>query len=262
MAKKNSAKKANTTRSGRRSNSRYAKTEEEPQQEEEEEQPNGTEDELSSSEQGGSEPLTAEINDLIKNKVDQLIAEALAKNNGLQTDRSSPSHQVAGQSKSGQRGRPKKQNQQGESDQSSLEGITPPVRKRKATEKVKSKNKKSKKSKQHSTSDEDSSDEGKEDGYTTDDFDTDTEDQPSRQSFGLMVGENLPQKIKEKIKSGKFIEMAELLTQNQDRQKDLVLKASAQQGVQFLRQSVPKFTGLFIGSSCLYMPIFVQIGLS
>ena len=80
--------------------------------------------------------------------------------------------------------------------------------------------KSSKKPKTKPVSDEDASPEDEGDYSSVEDYETDSEDEPPRQSFGLLAGKNLPAKQKEKIKLGKFVGMSYLLPENYTKKGD------------------------------------------
>ena len=84
--------------------------------------------------------------------------------------------------------------------------------------------KSSKKVKTKPVSDEDASPEDEGVYSSVEDYETDLEDEPPRQSFGLLAGENLPAKQKGKIKLGKFEEMSDLLPQNYTNKDNVVPK--------------------------------------
>jgi hypothetical protein len=201
------------------------------------------EDERQQGEQEVHQPLqptiSAEMAAVIKAKVDDLLASERAKDRmaGESSRLKSGSDQTA---------------QQGQSDSqsdASNDTVLNKGRKRRQSKTVpksrksaksKSKNvsqRSSKKSKAKPTSDEDASPEDEGDYSSVEDYETDSEEEPPRQSFGLLVGENLPAKQKEKIKQGKFVEMADLLPQNYTKKGNVVFKMTASKGMQALKQS-------------------------
>jgi len=96
--------------------------------------------------------------------------------------------------------------------------------------------KSSKKAKAKPVSDEDASPEDEGDYSSVEEYETDSEDEPPRQSFGLLAGENLPAKQKEKIRLGKFVEMSDLLPQNYTKKGNVVFKMTVNKGMQALKQ--------------------------
>mgnify|MGYP000951406791 CR=1 FL=1 len=96
--------------------------------------------------------------------------------------------------------------------------------------------KSSKKPKTKPVSDEDASPEDEGDYSSVEDYETDSEDEPPRQSFGLLAGENLPAKQKEKIRLGKFVEMSDLLPENYTKKGNVVFKMTVSKGMQALKQ--------------------------
>ena len=182
--------------------------------------------------------LSAEMAAFIKAKVDDLLASERAKD-----------RMVHGNSrlKSGN----EQTVQQGQSDSqsdASNDTVRNKTRKRRQSKTVpksgksaksKSKNvsrKSSKKVKTKTVSDEDASLEDEGDYSSVEDYETDSEDEPPRQSFGLLAGENLPAKQKEKIRLGKFVEMSDLLPENYTKKGNVVFKMTVSKGMQALKQ--------------------------
>ena len=93
------------------------------------------------------------------------------------------------------------------------------------------------------TSDGDS-DEGKSD-HSKDDYDTEEDQELAllRESFGMLIGENLPAKQREKILTGKFVEMAALLPQNYTKESDTVYRIT-KRGIRPAKQRLSRFLSL------------------
>jgi hypothetical protein len=95
---------------------------------------------------------------------------------------------------------------------------------------------------------------------SVEDYETDSEEEAPRQSFGMLVGQNLPQKQREKIKQGKFVEMSDLLPQNYTKKGSVVFKMSATKGMQALKQSTNTFVTLeqWNEAFAVYMSVRVE----
>ena len=121
------------------------------------------------------------------------------------------------------------------------------VNKRKRKQKNRNKQRKVVKAKerfQDSESSEGDSDEGKSD-QSKDDYDTEEDQELAllRESFGMLIGENLPAKQREKILAGKFVEMAALLPQNYTKESDTVYRIT-KRGIRPAKQRLSKFISL------------------
>ena len=214
------------------------------------------------------------ITDMIRKKVDQLIAEALASTPGLNfADQSNSGKQGRDQSNTSTRNVAKNRTrvaQEAEEDTGDSTEETGPVeaekrgRKRGRSEtRETSKRQKKKLQSDRQSSGEDSSQHGKSgtgECTSSDEGESEVEDQPSRQSFGLLVGETIPLKLKTKIKLSKFVEMADLLPQNYSKGENLVLKATEKRGVQFVKQSGPRFVSIeqWNQAFVVYMSVYME----
>ena len=65
----------------------------------------------------------------------------------------------------------------------------------------------------------------------------------SRNKFGYLVGKNLSEKLREKIKTDQYVEMADLLPSSQDKKDDLVMKKS-EEGVRFVESKPHRFVDI------------------
>jgi len=188
--------------------------------------------------QPGQPTISAEMAAVIKAKVDDLLASERAKDRMA----SESSRLKSGSDQTAQQGQSDSQSD------ASNDTVLNKGRKRRQSKTVpksrkpaksKSKNvsqKNSKRSKVKPASDEDASPEDEGDYSSVEDYETDSEDEPPRQSFGLLAGENLPAKQKEKIRLGKFVEMVDLLPQNYTKKGNVVFKMTVSKGMQALKQ--------------------------
>ncbi len=252
-------------RSSRKSNSPYAKD------------APGTSQDVSEQEDGNAleeqndTALSPEIAALIKSKVDSLISEALSKTtDSAVTQRSNPVQASIDQSNSGQQAI--SDMQPGPRDESSSDGGTCRVSKSKGRKPSKSKRKPSKsvnsrkstkkatRRRKEETTEEEVSDLDQDGVSSVEDYETDSEEEAPRQSFGMLVGQNLPQKQREKIKQGKFVEMSDLLPQNYTKKGSVVFKMSATKGMQALKQSTNTFVTLeqWNEAFAVYMSVRVE----
>ena len=94
---------------------------------------------------------------------------------------------------------------------------------------------------QDSDTSEPDSDEGMSDN-SRDGYDTEEDQELAllRESFGMLIGENLPAKQRQKILSGKFVEMAALLPRNYTRESDTVYRIT-KRGISPATQRFNKF---------------------
>ena len=85
----------------------------------------------------------------------------------------------------------------------------------------------------------------------------------SRNKFGYLVGKNLSEKIRNKIKSDKYVEMADLLPSSQDKKEDLVMKKS-DEGVRFVESKSHRFVDIDKWNQAfrVYMSVYVETAAS
>ena len=158
-----------------------------------------------------------------------------------------------------ERGRPRKKVSRSQSDSDlSVESVTRHKKRRrvKTTKQVKKQKNMVVPDQDKSSTDDDQSGKASTD---SDDISTDEEEAPSRQNFGLLVGETVPSKVRSKILADKFIELADLLPQNY-KNNQVVLTATSDHQVKFLKPNGPKYITLDQWNSAflIYMSIYAD----
>ena len=93
-------------------------------------------------------------------------------------------------------------------------------------------------------------------------YDSDGEFGSTRTNFGLLVGQNVPESLKTRIKEGKFVEFSDLLPSNFNKQKHFVLKETKEQGVHFVNHKSAKYLNIQQWNEAFasYMSIFMETG--
>ena len=191
--------------------------------------------------------LTPELSRLIQDRVEQLITQA-RHNADKPRESASP---IQGQQTGADKPHTAQQEAEqevlmdsGDEDSSDSERLKPA---RKRCKKGKSRSRKSKeknsKRRTHGHSSDDSSYEGESD--QSEDYETEEDESMAvlRESFGMMVGENLPTKQKEKVLAGKFVEMSSLLPQNYTKDPDTVYRIT-KDGIKPAKQRQSKYLTL------------------
>ena len=191
--------------------------------------------------------LTPELNRLIQDRVEQLIAQA---RHSADKPRETASRMQGTQLGADKPHTAQQDTEQevlidsGDEDSSDSERVRPA---RKRCKKGKSRSRKNKetnsKRRTRDRSPDDSSYEGESD--QTEDYETEEDESMAvlRESFGMMVGENLPTKQKEKVLAGKFVEMSSLLPQNYTKDPDTVYRIT-KDGIKPAKQRASKYLTL------------------
>ena len=188
--------------------------------------------------------LTPELNRLIQDRVEQLIAQA---RHSADKPRETASRMQGTQLGADKPHTAQQDTEQevlidsGDEDSSDSERVRPA---RKRCKKGKSRSRKNKetnsKRRTRDRSPDDSSYEGESD--QTEDYETEEDESMAvlRESFGMMVGENLPTKQREKVLAGKFVEMSSLLPQNYTKDPDTVYRIT-KDGIKPAKQRASKY---------------------
>ena len=188
--------------------------------------------------------ITPELNKLIQDRVEQIIAQA---RQNADNPRGGSSQQQNGRPSTD---RPSVQLEREQINTTCTDDENTSDGERARPRKVRNRKRRAESRKNKSTTERErtrwsdcSSDEGKSD--RSEEYDTEEDESMAvlRESCGMMVGENLPAKQREKILTGKFVEMSSLLPQNYTKDSDTVYRIT-RDGIKPAKQRVPTHLSL------------------
>ena len=218
--------------------------------------------------------LTGDMAVLIQQRVDQMLADYLSKAQPqappiqstaeVTPTATQPAPSSSGTTSSkGQANKRKNSTDAEPTDLASVQSDADPkeLSSKKKKYKRKKAKKQSKRRRRHTSEDESSdtdSDSGKD--SSEEDIQSEQEDAPSRQSFGLLVGQTVSDKQAAKIKSGKFVEFADLLPQNYKKKNRVVLTTTTSNEVQLERPTSQKYLWIdqWNEAFLIYMSVYVE----